>query len=127
MRQFKILVLILAVMIAAGCKKEKKKSLDITGTWELMDIQTKAAQIGDATVEVLITFNSDNTFSIRQMLGQGRPVEYTGTWQLTETVLTGKYSDGKSWGASYNISLEAETLIMTPDKPSAETYVYHKK
>ena len=110
-----------------GCKKEKPVALDITGTWELADITTKAAQIGEKTVEVVITFNADNTFTMSQMLGQGRHTSYSGTWQLTETKLSGKYSDGKAWGAGYEVSREGDVLTMTPDIADAESYIYHKK
>ena len=110
-----------------GCKKEKPVALDVTGTWELMDITTKAAQIGEETVEVVITFKADKTFSLSQMLGQGRPVAYSGTWSLEGTKLSGKYSDGKSWGTTYQVAVEGTVLTMTPEKDGAETYVYHKK
>ena len=127
MRRLHILILILSAMLMMGCKKEKPAKLNITGTWELMDITTKAAQIGEETVEVVITFNADKTFSLSQMLGQGRPVEYSGTWSLEGTKLSGKYSDGKTWGTTYQVALKGTVLTMTPEKEGAESYVYHKK
>lgn len=127
MKRIHVLFLVAAAMLMMGCKKEKPVALDITGTWELADITTKAAQIGEQTVEVVITFNADNTFTMSQMLGQGRHTSYSGTWQLTETKLSGKYSDGKTWGAVYEVSREGDVLTMTPDIADAESYIYHKK
>ena len=127
MKRIHVLFLVAAAMLMMGCKKEKPVALDITGTWELADITTKAAQIGEKTVEVVITFNADNTFTMSQMLGQGRHTSYSGTWQLTETKLSGKYSDGKTWGAVYEVSREGDVLTMTPDIADAESYIYHKK
>ena len=127
MKRIHVLFLVAAAMLMMGCKKEKPVALDITGTWELADITTKAAQIGEQTVEVVITFNADNTFTMSQMLGQGRHTSYSGTWQLTETKLSGKYSDGKAWGAGYEVSREGDVLTMTPDIADAESYIYHKK
>lgn len=127
MRRLHILILVLSAMLMMGCKKEKPVVLDITGTWELMDITTKAAQIGEEAIEVEITFNADKTFSLSQMLGQGRPVNYAGTWLLEGTKLSGKYSDGKSWGTTYQVVVEGSVLTMTPEKTGAESYVYHKK
>lgn len=127
MKRIHVLFLVAAAMLMMGCKKEKPVALDITGTWELADITTKAAQIGEKTVEVVITFNADNTFTMSQMLGQGRHTSYSGTWQLTETKLSGKYSDGKAWGAGYEVSREGDVLTMTPDIADAESYIYHKK
>ena len=127
MKRIHVLFLVAAAMLMMGCKKEKPVALDITGTWELADITTKAAQICEKTVEVVITFNADNTFTMSQMLGQGRHTSYSGTWQLTETKLSGKYSDGKTWGAVYEVSREGDVLTMTPDIADAESYIYHKK
>ena len=127
MKRLQILFLVAAALLMMGCKKDSSATLDITGTWELMDIKTKAAQIGEETIEVTIVFKADNTFSLSQMLGQGRPVAYSGTWQLDGTRLSGKYSDGKAWGAAYQVALDGSTLTMTPEIANAESYIYHKK
>lgn len=129
MRKFRILILVAAAVLALGCKKDKNVPLDITGVWELADIHTKSVNIGAETVEIVITFNADNTFSLSQKIGSeaGRPEVFTGVWQLTDRTLSGKYSDGKSWGATYEISVEGTVLTMTPDVSDAETYIYHKK
>jgi hypothetical protein len=127
MKCTKILLLIVLAVLAMGCKKDKKKGLDITGTWELVDMKTKAIQIGEETIEVVMTFNADNTFSLEQKLGAGRFQSYSGTWQLADTKLSGKYSDGKAWGAAYEVGREGAILTMTPDVEGAESYVYQKK
>ena len=121
--------LIAASLILAGCGsgsgKEEKK-IDITGTWELINIEiTKAAQLGQESIEVVITFNADKTFTLSQILGEGRAQEFSGTWQLTENTLTGKYSNGKAWGSSYEVSVENSTLTMIPES-GAEAYIYRK-
>jgi hypothetical protein len=90
-------------------------------------MKTKAIQIGEETIEVVMTFNADNTFSLEQKLGAGRFQSYSGTWQLTDTKLSGKYSDGKAWGAAYEVVREGAILTMTPDVEGAESYVYQKK
>lgn len=123
--------LIGAIMLASSCggngnTGKEDKALDITGTWELINIEiTKAAQLGSETIDVTITFNSDKTFSLSQILGAGRAQEYSGTWQLTEKTLTGKYSNGKAWGSSYEVSVENSTLTMIPEG-GAEAYIYRK-
>lgn len=133
MRKVISMLLIGASFILAGCGNgngeggKEKNPLDITGTWELTGIEiTKAAQLGDETIEVVITFNADKTFSLSQILGAGRPKEFSGTWTLTETTLTGKYANGKAWGSSYEVSVENGTLTMTPES-GAERYTYKKK
>lgn len=113
-------------LVMVSCKEEKPKVLDITGQWELADIvDTKSVQIGSETVEIYIDFKADNTFELWQKLGEGRHRKHEGTWTLTESVLTGKYSDGKAWGASYEVSIEDGTLVMSEQKAGMQTYIYH--
>lgn len=112
---------------ACGDKgSDSKKGLDITGQWELIDIETKAVQIGEAEIEVYIEFNKDNTFNLWQMIGAGRFEKMTGTWTLNQNVLSGKYSDGKAWGANYEVGIESGNLVMTETKQDIQTYIYRK-
>lgn len=117
-----VIAALLAVLALAGCKKNKtEKPLDITGTWNLTGIETKAVQIGDETVDVYVEFVSDNTFNLYQMIGQGRYVQYDGTWALDGTTLTGAYTDGTAWGSSYEVSVADGTLVLSCD---GEVYTY---
>lgn len=123
------ILLIGAALILSACGEggKESKALDITGTWELTGIEiTKAAQLGSETIEVSITFNQDKTFSLSQTLGSGRPKDFSGTWQLTDTILTGKYSNGKAWGSSYEVTVNGTEMTMTPEG-GAEIYTYKKK
>lgn len=125
--KLKMMILLAVSLIMASCGGEKQpKVLDITGQWELADIvDTKSVQIGSEKIEIYIDFKEDNTFSLWQKLGEGRHKKYEGTWTLTETVLTGKYSDGKAWGASYEVSREEGTLTMSEQKAGMQTYIYN--
>lgn len=126
MNYIKLLLAFLLVTMAAGCKKDTDMGAELIGSWELADIMTKSVQIGEETVEVILTFNADKTFSLNQRLGAGRPQPYSGTWQLTGTTLTGKYSDGKAWGSGYEVSCKGGRLMMTPDVENSETYIYNR-
>jgi hypothetical protein len=126
--KFRLIMMLAVSLIMASCGGGEKqpKALDITGQWELTDIiETKSAQIGSETIEVYIYFKEDNTFAMWQKLGEGRHRKYEGTWTLTESVLTGKYSDGKAWGASYEVSREEGTLTMSEQKAGIQTYIYN--
>lgn len=127
------MLLIGASFILAGCGNgngeggKENQPLDITGTWELTGIEvTKSAQLGDETIEVVITFNADKTFTLSQIIGDGRAKDFSGTWALTETTLTGKYENGKAWGSSYQVSVDNAVLTMIPES-GAEKYTYRKK
>lgn len=129
MKIFRIIsCVVVAVLSLAGCKEEpgvENKGIDIVGQWELMDVDVKSIVVGDQTVEIFIDFKADNTFALWQKIGEGRHREYTGTWTLTEQTLTGKYSDGKSWGSEYCVSLdETGNLHMGENKTGSETYIY---
>lgn len=123
-----ILFAVLVMMVSACGDKgsDIKKGLDITGQWELIDIETKAAQIGEAEIEVYIEFNKDNTFNLWQMIGAGRFEKMTGEWTLNQNVLSGKYSDKKDWGTTYNVAVESGNLLMTEMKTGKETCIYRK-
>ena len=123
-----ILFAVLVMMVSACGDKggDSKKGLDITGQWELIDIETKAVQIGEAEIEVYIEFKKDNSFNLWQMIGAGRFEKMTGTWILNQNVLSGKYSDGKAWGANYEVGIESGNLVMTETKQDIQTYIYRK-
>ena len=121
-----IMTAVLAIVTACVEKPVHLVIPKIVGSLELTGIQdTKAAQIGGETVEVRLVFDADGSFSMSQMLGEGRFVDYSGSWVLDGEVLNGQYSAGQAWGASYSISVDDRTLSMIPvGKDAPETYVY---
>ena len=130
MKIMRYLLMTAILVVSFGCNKPvNPQTPKIVGSWELIDIQyTKSAQIGDQTVEVTITFGADGSFQMSQMLGQGRHTEYFGNWTLDGDVLSGNYSDGKTWGSSYIVAVEETSMSMTPVGESApETYIYSRK
>lgn len=124
----RIIITLLSTILIAGCGNDSKesKTVDITGQWELMDMQTKAIQIGEVDIEVYLEFNADKTFNIWQQIGEGRHRKFIGTWEITDNNLSGKYSDGKEWGSVYEVSMEDGNLNLSETRSGAETYVYHK-
>jgi len=125
MKKILVLAALSAALLLSSCK-EKEEPLNIVGTWNLKTIQTKAASLGGQSVDVYIVFNEDNTFSLYQKIGAaGRYSSFDGTWSLLETTLTGKYSDGKVWGSSYEVSQDKErtTLVLSS---AGEEYSYAK-
>lgn len=125
MKKSIIFALVAALALFSSCKEEEDLPLNIIGTWNITGIQTKAANLGGQTVDVYITFDEGNTFDLYQMVGQGRYSHYAGTWSLVETTLTGKYSDGTSWGSSYEISQNDERTTLTMSA-AGEDYTYKK-
>lgn len=125
MKKIKNIVLALAVMAAAvSCGKKAEKPLDITGEWNLTRVETRATTIGDQSVDVYISFTSTNSFELYQMLGTGRYRKFSGSWTLTEKTLSGKYSDGKLWGSTYEVEITDD--VMTLSSASGEVSTYRK-
>ena len=125
MKKITVLLALAAAFLFTSCK-EKEEPLNIIGTWSLKTVQTKAASMGGTSVDVYVVFNEDNTFSLYQKVGNaGRYSSFTGTWSLLETTLTGKYSDGKSWGSSYEVSQDKERTTLVLSSPGEE-YSYAK-
>lgn len=125
---FKNMIVALAALVAltaCGGSKEEKP-LDITGEWNLVNVQTKAATLGGQTVDVYISFSSDKSFTMYQMIGAGRYHKYSGTYLLDGTTLSGKYSDGKQWGSSYEVELSSSDSQLTLTSGSGEVDTYKK-
>lgn len=124
MMKIKTIASALAVLLISVSCGKKEKPMDITGEWNLVALETRAASIGDQTVDVYISFVSGGGFEMYQMLGTGRYRKYSGTWTLTGKTLTGKYSDGTQWGSSYEVQKEDD--MMTLSSASGETGTYKK-
>lgn len=125
---FKNMIAALAALVAltaCGGSKEEKP-VDITGEWNLVNVQTKAATLGGQTVDVYISFSSDRSFTMYQMIGAGRYHKYSGTYLLDGTTLSGKYSDGKQWGSSYEVELSSSDSQLTLTSGSGEVDTYKK-
>ncbi len=131
MKIFRILALALLglVLSSASCDNglidpnELRKKTNLVGNWELIDI-TKSVQIGDATIVVYVEFKEDLTFSLSQKIGAGRFVGYAGTYKVEEGILSGKYSDGTSFGSTYKVERNENILNLTTQNEKPETYVY---
>lgn len=107
------IALCVATLLSLAACKKSEKPLDITGEWNLTKVETKSATIGSEKVDVYISFMADKTFTMYQMIGAGRYKMFSGTWSLSGTTLSGKYSGGVSWDSSYEVALSGSTMTLT--------------
>lgn len=124
MRRFLSIVpaLVFAALASLSCGKTPKP-LDITGEWNLVNVQSRAAVVGEQTVDVYLSFAEDGSFELFQMIGAGRFRKFDGTWTLSGEILTGRYSDGKAWASSYSVALDGDSLTLTGgDGKEEDTY-----
>ena len=107
-----------AVMLVC-CKKTKEQPVDIVGDWKLESINgvpaSSLATDGTGGLDIYVSFAAGNTFEIFQRLHGGKSYyRYSGTYTIVNlTTVTGKYSDGNSWGAEYTVSVDNGSLVMT--------------
>lgn len=117
----RILYIISAVLLLASCggKNEddtKNPAEMILGEWQ----STTLSVSGD----IYLDFNEDKTFEMYQKIGQGAYRLYRGKWNIENNILTGKYNDGESWAASYDIAIEGKNLTLTSKNDAAEVSKY---
>lgn len=129
----KILLILSVVLAFVACNKNPQPgpdpapqgSTDVRGEWELVSVETKSADLGGVSISVYLKF-AEGSFDIYQLIGEGRPRHYAGSYSVNaDGVLSGKYSDGKSLGSSYEVSVTGSQLTMKAVGGS-ETDTYRK-
>ena len=129
-RSIKISALAAAlVILLSGCHKtpveRPLQTSDLAGQWALSSFSaTKAVNVGGTSVDVYIEFREDGTFDLYQQIGQGWYNHFSGTFSVADGILSGEYSGGKSWGASYEVTKTDSTLQLSTT--GGETYTYQK-
>ena len=122
------LVLFGAVMLSAGgCKKpvEPLRQVQIEGEWKLESFSGVSVAETGMDVDVYIKFTgsaSGGRFELFQKLGGGHWSGFDGTWSLRGSTLSGKYSDGSSWGSDYSVESEDGRLTMTSLSTDSDTH-----
>ena len=124
-------VALMSIVLSTSCGKRNENPLikGMVGEWHLAQSPVLTSNTKD-NVDVYIEFKADNTFVLYQKDLQ-TPINYVtfkGTYLISGDIITGKYSDGKNWGATngYQTTLEADgTLKMVnadnPDDVSKYT------
>lgn len=120
----KYIYMIAALLTLAACGKKPDNKTDLTleqqlcGEWHSTSLSIEA--------DIYISFAEDKTFEMYQQITEGAHRLYRGTWNLEETLLTGKYNDGEDWAAAYDIAIEGDVLTLTSANDAAEKSVYKK-
>ncbi len=71
---------------------------DIVGQWHLVSWSSEMSE----NIDVYVEFKADSSFALFQK-DWNSPIQYasyTGTYLVADGIVTGKYSDGKNWGAA---------------------------
>lgn len=92
---------------------------NIAGEWQLTN--WSGGSVIDESHTAYLKLNTDNTFDLYQVrINDQGVVLYDGTFTLDEAqaLISGRYSDGVAWGASYRITLSGNTMLWTVDGTS---------
>lgn len=129
---FKIVVILLAAVVVVGCDGSKVNPLEkgMVGGWHLTESPLLSKDTKDV-LDVYVEFRLDKSFTLYQK-DMNTPIyynTYNGTYLIVEDVVTGRYSDGKNWGAvngykaTYDEVLGTLTLVNVdmPDDVSVFT------
>lgn len=114
MKKF-LLALAAGLVLVWGCGKTnpeggEEDKLSVEGAWELSGVATKVS-VGSVDVSVYMEFASGK-FTLYQKIGEGRYSKFDGTYTLSDKSLSGKYSDGTSWGP-YTAAMSGSNLTLT--------------
>lgn len=78
-------------------------------------------------MEVYVSFMTDGSFELYQRPGTSAFSHYSGTWNLSGNILSGKYSDGTDWGASYEVTFYDKFMELTSQTSIPESLTYELK
>jgi len=117
------LILTLALIVIAGCKKDEnnpteptvEKDSRLVGTWDLTKItiplfNDSTLTPEEAGVQITITFNSDGSFTSVTIDSTGQETD-NGNWSTKDNKhLTLKFNDGTSQDGDYSINGSTASL-----------------
>lgn len=100
------------VALLSSCGKEPTADSGLKGLegeWKLESFADVPAS--EEEIAVYIKFEKGR-FELFQKLGGGHYSKYDGTYSVSGTVLSGKYSDGVAFGSSYRIEIKGDAMTM---------------
>ena len=121
----KTLLIICTLILLASCGEKNGGKTELTLEQKLCTEWHSTSLPVDG--DIYISFSEDKTFELYQQIGQGAHRLYRGTWNLEETLLTGKYNDGEAWAAAYEIIINDKQLTMTSVNDAAEESMFVRK
>ena len=112
-----IVLAALGLCLFAGCGSSDKEKVSPTAKQLVGEWQLKTW-----------TGETPQAFEIYQRLAEVKYQKFTGSYQVQNDVLSGKYSGGKNFGSTYDISFNesGSTLTLTSATNVTEVSVYER-
>ena len=121
-----IAALLLLLLGAVACKKDKNPGSGIFGEWMLVSYPGSDSD-GAAKIDVYLNFRDDGSFELFQKIGGGHYSSLTGTFSFDGGILSGSYSNGSPWGGTYDVIISDDSMVMTDrDVIAPGEYAYTK-
>lgn len=99
---------------------EKSKFQDIMGDWRLDEWHGTT----DLQFAIYLSVTADGEFTLWQQLQSVEWQKFSGTITLEGNTVTGVYSDGQAWSASYGVERAGEKMIWTSTADATDRSVY---
>ena len=119
-----------ALVLMSGCNDnggggnsgEKDASGPVTGQWHLESWGVLTQEQAD----VYVSFGEDGTFDLYQRVYTPYYEHYDGSYTQQDGCISGTYSDGTAWNASYTVTVSEDkarlTLTNTANSDDAAVY-----
>ncbi|MBO7307755.1 MAG: hypothetical protein J6U59_06975 [Alistipes sp.] len=91
----------------------------IAGVWHLT-----VWRGAEPSFEVYMDINAEGGLMLYQRIESRYWDIYSSTAAVVDGVISGTYTDGTAWGASYNVSVEGDTMTWVSTLDSADVSVY---
>ena len=105
-----------------GCSEDDGPTVapSVVGEWHLTTWNGETPTDFDIYMEL----KSDGTFNLFQKYQTSAFVCFTGNYNATENLLTGRYNNGVNWGSNYTYEVNGDKLTTTSETSTAEVSVY---
>lgn len=97
-----------------------EKANGIIGEWCL----SQWHDAGELPFEVRLSFSGDGSFVLWQKLQSVEWQRFGGSYEFTGNTLSGKYDDGQSWSAKYDVALDGSKMTWTNTVDASDKAVY---
>lgn len=96
-------------------------TLDITGSWKLTEWRG-----AEPTFDVYMLIDENNSVTLWQRLTSREWERYQSEATIENGVISGVYSDGNDWRASYSITMDDDSMTWTDTADATDISVYSR-
>lgn len=118
-------IFLVALFALVGCEPNTNEPLPgdasaLVGEWHMVEWNGEAPEF-----DVYVEFNNKG-FNIYQQVYTLYYEHFTGTYSVSDEILTGSYADGSNWACAYKFLFEGSKLILQSQEDTSIVSVYEK-